>query len=294
MQRPDVLGIAIVNYRTAHQVAGLVHSVADRSTRTGPHVAVAIVDNSEQQPELAAVVDFARNSGMSSRLISGHGNVGYAAGNNLAASWLIDAGADVIWVLNPDTRIAGGTLASAMGHWPADGRGIAATTTVTAGGEKLPGLGVLDLWTGRSGLPAGGATPAAGKLTYVSGHSVLVTRRAWEDLAGFCEDYFLFYEEADLAVRSARLAIPTTVIDDLAVEHVGGATTGASRDLRAKSVLTYFHASRSCMIFFRKHHLGRVPLVAAARLAYAGRALVVAGGAAAAAIVRGVVAGLRA
>jgi GT2 family glycosyltransferase len=288
-----VLGIAIVNYASAEDTAGLVRSIVARNGGCGTHVAVAIVDNSDQRAELDQVAEFAAAHGMKSTVIHGHGNVGYAAGNNLAASWLLRHGAEVIWVLNPDTRITAGALAAVMDLRQNGERAIGATST-TSNGAVHADLGMLDRWTGQSGQPPAGGSTAGRKLTYPAGHSLVVTRRAWQELNGFSEDYFLFFEEADLTLRSARLGIPTAVIPDLIVDHAGGGATGASRDLRAKSVTAYFHASRSCMIFFRKHHRGRLPVAVAARLGYAAKALLRGGPAAARAIVRGTVAGLRA
>ncbi|MDG4802576.1 glycosyltransferase [Micromonospora sp. WMMD980] len=283
------LGIAVVDYRSAADTAGLVRSIVAHHHDPDLRVAVALVDNGDRRAPLEEVADLARRHGLLARVLHGHGNVGYAAGNNLAARWLRDAGADVIWVLNPDARITGGSLASAARLGAGDdGCAIGATAYRDGGGTVRPDLGAVDLWTGRSGRSAG---PRA--LTYVAGHSVLLTRAAFDGLGGFGEEFFLFYEEADLAVRSARLGVPVRVVADLLVTHAGGGATGASADLRAKSLLTWFHASRSCMIFFRRHYPRRLPVAVAARLLYAGRALLAAGPAAAGAVLRGTAAGLR-
>ena len=291
-----LLGISIVNYRSAGDTGCLIRSiVTGRATgpqATGPRIAIAIVDNSDQAAELSEIAGSAERAGVTVRGIAGHGNVGYAAGNNLAATWLLAEGADVIWVLNPDTRIAGGVLASALDVLHAGDRAIGATASVAPGGG--PDLGMVDLWTGQSGRPPAGGVPGSSKLVYAAGHSLLVTRRAWQDLGGFSEDFFLFYEEADIALRAARLGIPTTAVPDLAVEHTGGVATGATADMAAKSTTTYFHASRSCIIFFRKHYRHRVPFAAAARLGYAAKALLARRPDAATAVIRGTVAGLRA
>jgi len=295
-----LLGISIVNYRSAGDTAGLIRSiVTGRATgpqATGPRVAIAIVDNSDQTAELSEIAGSAERAGVAVRVIAGHGNVGYAAGNNLAATWLLAEGADVIWVLNPDTRIVGGGLASALDVLRAGDRAIGATASVAPGGGPGggPDLGMVDLWTGQSGRPPASGVAGSSKLVYAAGHSLLVTRRAWQDLGGFSEDFFLFYEEADIALRAARLGIPTTAVPDLAVEHTGGVTTGATADMAAKSTTTYFHASRSCMVFFRKHYRHRVPFAAAARLGYAAKALLARRPDAATAVIRGTVAGLRA
>ncbi|WP_433609666.1 glycosyltransferase family 2 protein [Dactylosporangium sp. CA-139114] len=290
----NMLGIAIVNYRSADDTAALVRSIVAHHDDPNLAVAIAIVDNSDEPAEVAPIAEHARRCGMVSTVLHGHGNVGYAAGNNLAASWLLGQGAGVVWVLNPDTRIVAGRLTAAFETLRCGGPVIAATTSAAPDGSGHPDLGAIDLWTGRSGRPAAGVAAAGRTLTYVAGHSVLVNRDAWLALGGFSEDFFLFFEEADLAVRSARLGIPTTVVAGLTVEHAGGGSTGATADLRAKSQITYFHASRSCMIFFRKHHRKRVPAAFAARLAYAARVLPAGGPAAASAVVRGAIAGLRA
>jgi len=275
-----LVGIAIVNYRTAEDTDGLVRSIVARNTGTATPVAIALVDNSAQQAQLAATVELATRNDIRCRLIAGHGNVGYAAGNNLAGRWLLDIGADVIWVLNPDTRLERGTPGQALDLLRFADRAVAATAAQPV---------AVDLWTGRSGP----GLASARRLPYVAGHSLLATRKAWEDLDGFSEDFFLFYEEADLAVRCAGLGIPTTTVPELVVSHAGGRATGARTDLRRKSRTAYFHASRSCMVFFRKHYPARLPMALAARLLYAGKVLLVAGPAAATAIVRGAIAGLR-
>jgi N-acetylglucosaminyl-diphospho-decaprenol L-rhamnosyltransferase len=303
--RPDAgLGIAIVNYRNAHDTAELVRSLAAANHSAANHgapnhsaiapVAVAVVDNSDQMAELEAVVRFAREQGMHAQLIHGHGNVGYAAGNNLAAAWLLREGADVLWVLNPDTRLTDGAVTAVLEIRRHGERAIGATPVAGTGRSPHPGFGVLDLWTGQSGQFSPGAAGGSRKLTYVAGHSLVITRRAWEDLGGLSDDFFLFYEEADLAVRCNRLGIPLTALPTPTVAHPGGATTGATTDLTRKSTLTYFHASRSCIIFFRKHYRRRLPIAVTARLAYAAKVFLRGSAGAAGAVLGGLAAGLRA
>jgi N-acetylglucosaminyl-diphospho-decaprenol L-rhamnosyltransferase len=289
-----MLGIAIVNYRSADDTAELVRSLIAHHDDPRLAVAIAVVDNSDEPARLAPAVEYARQHGAVGAVLHGHGNVGYAAGNNLAASWLLAQGADIVWVLNPDTRIVAGSLAATRDVLRPGGAAIAATTSAAPDGTGHPDFGAIDLWTGRSGMPAVDTANTGRTLTYVAGHSVLVTREAWQALGGFSEDFFLFFEEADLAVRSTRLGIPVRVVTGLTVAHAGGGATGATTDLRAKSRITYFHASRSCMIFFRKHHRGRLPVAFAARLAYAAKVLVAGGPGAANAVIRGALAGLRA
>jgi N-acetylglucosaminyl-diphospho-decaprenol L-rhamnosyltransferase len=274
------LGIAVVDYRSAADTEGLIRSIVDR--RADETVAIAIVDNGDEPADLEPAVAFARANGVECHVVGGHGNVGYAAGNNLAAAHLIRNGATVIWVLNPDTRVVDGHLKALAGVV-----GVAATSVRRSkAGPTRPGTGAISLWTGRSG-PGGG-------LTYVAGHSLVVDATTWQRLGGLSERFFLFFEEADLAVRCRALGIAASSVPEIVVTHAGGSATGATTDLRDKSATAYFHASRSCVIFFRRHRPWRLPVVVAARLGYAAKVLRVAGIGGATAVMRGVFAGLTA
>lgn len=278
------LGIAVVNYESAIDVRGLMASLAERSSDANLALFVAIVDNSDRPDPLDEAVSLAHQAGMTCKTFHGQGNVGYAGGNNLAAAWLLDQGVDAIWILNPDTRVVSGRLGSALDALGPDTRAIAATSRPETG---TPDVAAINRWTGQS---SPGETISG--LAYPSGHSLLIGRSAWAELDGLGSKYFLFYEEADLAMRARRLGIPTNVAADIAVAHGGGGSTGATYELRRKSRVTYFHASRSCMIFFRKHYPARLPVALAARLFYAARVLRQAGPTASLAVLRGLTAGL--
>lgn len=280
---PATLGIIVVNYRAAGDVTELVRSLT-LCELSSLSVLLVVVENGDEADELQPAGEVALAAGIKVKIISGHGNVGYAGGNNLGAEWLLAQGADVLWILNPDTRVLPGSLRSV-----AELAGTGAVLAATVRPDGSPDFGVTSGWTGQSGKSDGSGGRG---LSYISGHSILATAAAWNLVGGLCEDYFLFYEEADLAVRARTAGIATVVLPDLRVAHHEGRSTGSSTDLRRKSLITYFHASRSCMIFFRQHHPRRLPVAVAARLAYAGRVLVSAGPRPAAAVLRGVVSGL--
>src|SRR2546430_4636452 len=185
-----LLGVAIVNYRGATDAAGLVRSIV--GTLRGPDIdiALAIVDNSDEADELAPVMGYATANGISAALLQGQGNVGYAAGNNLAARWLLGQGVDAIWVLNPDARISAGSLDTVADLLETGCRAIGATVSPGPGGTVRPGLGTLDLWTGRSRPAPDDGTRPARRLVYPAGHSLLLTAPAWRALGGFCGDFF--------------------------------------------------------------------------------------------------------
>ena len=244
------LGIAIVNYRNANDTAELVRSLAATNDSVANHgatnhsatapVAVAVVDNSDQVAELEAVVRFAREHGMHAQLIHGHGNVGYAAGNNLAARFLMQARcADV--AVDPEPRHP---PRRRRGHRDAGPRGrrrraIAAPLRSPGPSRSAPPRlrNAIHLWTGQSGQLPPRPSPGTRKLTYVAGHSLAMTRAAWAGLGGLSDDFFLFLRggrpggplRPPRHPRHRRSPTPT-------VRHAGGGSTGATTDLTRKSV----------------------------------------------------------
>ena len=283
-----VIGVSVVNYHTADDVLALVTSLARCRRDAGTSVIIALVDNSEAPDHLGPAVDAAAAAGMRARVISGHGNVGYAAGNNLGAEWLLGKGADLVWILNPDTSVGPCDL-TAVTLLSSSDPAVGVTMRHDSG---RPDVNTTNLWTGRSGPAPVDGERAPTRLVYAAGHSVVLTGGAWAKLGGLSDAYFLFYEEADLAVRCRQLGIPMVTLSDVIVDHHGGRSTGASAELRRKSSLTYFHASRSCMIFFRRHYPRRLPVAALARVAYAARVLLAAGPVPAGAVLRGLMNGL--
>lgn len=286
------LGVLVVTYRSADGARDLLHDLALQPGAAQLHVSV--VDNSDDDAELAALDAALRglDAGLASLTITrAPSNLGYAAGNNLAYARLPTA-VDVVCVANPDLRVVAGSLTAAAQ------RVVDAPATVVVphnrtGDAVLDGTAAVHLWSGRSRqLAVTDRRPTPSWLTYPGGHFLLLSRELWEQVGGFCEAFFLYSEEVDLAIR-APLSRERIVSDaQLVVSHQSGGTTGSSHG--DKSAVTRFHASRSSVLVFRRHRAlrRRLPFVVAARTAH-GVALAVTrrGGLE---VLRGVAAGLRA
>ena len=118
--------------------------------------------------------------------------------------------------------------------------------------------------------------------------------KTWECVGGLCEDFFLFGEEADLTVRAVAAGIGIASTDLVEVDHEVGATTGATAVIDGKSAITLRQASRSAMIFSRKHNGYRTPIVVLSRLLLAAVVLARRGPTACLQVLGGIVAGLAA
>jgi hypothetical protein len=98
---------------------------------------------------------------------------------------------------------------------------------------------------------------------WVSGVSMLVRREVFATVGLFDEDFFLYFEEIDLAKRLRDGGFQTYFVADVVVYHVGGLSTGF-RDETRRMPGYWFDSRRR---YFVKHH-GRLYAAAcdAARL----------------------------
>ena len=196
MSQPSV-SIIVLNWNGRPYLAECLESLRSQSY-DGPHQ-VVLVDNGSQDGS----ADLVEASFPEVRLIRSPVNLGFAAGNNLAARQL---DTELLAFLNNDTRTdpnwldelvrsvtEASDIASAGGRilsW--DGK----TVDFMGGGATLTGLGMQFGY----GQPASVDAPAA-DILFACGGSMIVKRDAYLQVGGLDDDYFLFYEDVDLGWR---------------------------------------------------------------------------------------------
>lgn len=193
-------------------------------------------------------------------VLSGHGNVGYGRGNNLA----IDRSrARYHLVLNPDVELAPDALANGLAHLERHPEvGLVAASAFGPGGQALrlckrrPSVAVLALramprrHVPRAALPLlerydvapspDGCTDVTGQL--VSGSFMLCRRALLQAVGGFDPGYFLYFEDFDLSLRLGRVARVLWARDVRIVHHGGSASRKGwlHRRLFVRSAATFF------------------------------------------------------
>lgn len=146
-------------------------------------------------------------------LIHSGGNLGFAGGNNVGLKLAVERGFRWFWLLNTDTVVRHDTLPELLRRAQADsccgivgssliyysspgyvqamgGRLNTQTTSVSHIGEGLP----------VTSLPKDGRSVEK-EMAYVVGASMLVSRRFLETVGLMQDDYFLYFEEIDWALR---------------------------------------------------------------------------------------------
>ncbi|MEO0830107.1 MAG: glycosyltransferase family 2 protein [Pseudomonadota bacterium] len=245
----------------------------------------------EGEPDLAPVedVDFT--------LIHSGGNLGFAGGVNVGLAYLARVSEiEHFWVLNPDSVVPPGSLKALA-------RSIETGTPYALMGGRVVYFdqpdriqidgGLIKRSTGVTGnfnlgkSHARSTPPQPSELDFITGASMVASRQFYERTGPMREDYFLYYEEVDWAMRRGDL--PLAYCPGLLVYHHGGSSIGSPVFGRTASPFSLYFKHRGRAMFQRRFNPGSMSTTHAYTLAQAARTLLRSRGdfAAAGAILRG-------
>ncbi|MEM9600006.1 MAG: glycosyltransferase family 2 protein, partial [Pseudomonadota bacterium] len=221
-----LFSVIIVNYNGEAYLRRAVEALAGQSLSA---FEAFIVDNGSTDRSLASLSDLDDRF----RVIKAGENLGFAAGNNLAA---VQARADWIVTLNPDAFARPDWLANLC-------RAITRNPHVTMLGSMQIAADNPDLFDGtgdevsifgvayRAGYGKAVRTitedfpvfgPCAAAAAYRRDH--------FEAAGGFDERFFCYHEDVDLALKMRRLGGRAVQVHDAIVDHVGSGITGTASD----------------------------------------------------------------
>ncbi|KQN34194.1 hypothetical protein ASG37_06170 [Sphingomonas sp. Leaf407] len=255
-----------------------------------PDVPDSPVSLSERRPHGVAILDRAaaeRGEGGDAELllIRTGGNLGFAGGNNVGLRWALTRGCTHAWLLNNDTVVAAdalGALVRLADSDPAIGLVGSVLVEYHRPGRLQGYAGALDLrsFKGRHlGIGVAASDPAAAMLVdpvrphercYPIGASMLVTAAFLRDVGLMEERYFLYYEEADWALRGHPRYRVAIAADSIVYHKIGASAGSTPQGLSAQSTGFLYRSRLACARRFAQR---RVPWVAACILSEAGRAL---------------------
>jgi GT2 family glycosyltransferase len=215
-------------------------------------------------------------------LVRTGGNLGYAGGNNVGLRMaLASPDVDRVWVLNNDTVVGPDALSRLSARMDEDPRiGFCGSTLCYYDRPEMvqarAGM-TLNRWTGITRSLGQFTSPGdvdleeraavERSLFAVNGASVLVRREVLERVGLLPEDYFLYYEEPDWAVRARAAGYTLAYAPDSIVYHKeGGSTAGSSRENASKSLLADYYGVRARLLFTRKFFPWMLPTVYAGLL----------------------------
>jgi GT2 family glycosyltransferase len=286
-EQPDrSIGAIVVAFNSAEVICECLESLL---AQEGCAVRVVVVENASTDATAETIRDWARGrtdgrgqpllaeedgagGGADAQVILLHSgaNRGFAGGVNLGLARLARA-PEVrhFWVINPDAFADRGS-----------GRAILAAATAMPGYGLMGGRvcyaepphriqidgGLVNLWTGVSGNFNLGREPTAPlprpqDLDFITGANLVASRAFYEAVGPMREDYFLYYEEADWALR--RGTFPLAVAPGFTVYHHAGTSIGSPTLERLASPFSFWFKYRSRMKFVRRFNPLGLPVAVA-------------------------------
>ncbi|MBB3258023.1 hypothetical protein F4827_002889 [Paraburkholderia bannensis] len=210
--------------------------------KPGISIRLYLVDNGGM-PQVGDTLAALGRAGIDSTVISGHGNVGYGRGHNLAIE---QVSSRYHLVLNPDVDIETGALVEAIEFMDAHPQAGLLTPAIIDDTGKLQYLcrqfpALTDLFV-RGFLPRAARRPFEARLAryemraqinesdtiwdppIVSGCFMLFRTDVLKMLAGFDVRYFLYFEDYDLSLRTHDVARVVYAPAVRVLHHGGGAS----------------------------------------------------------------------
>lgn len=212
--------------------------------------AITVVDNDSGDGSFEKISTHVAARGLSHvRVVQSGRNGGFGAGNNFAMFDRLpdNSKPDYVYLLNSDAfpePDAIRVLRDYMDKHPHVG--LAGSRTVGADGElhetafRFPSIASEFEAASRSGpitkllrryivsLPV---PDKPTEVDWAAGASLIMRGTMLDQIGGFDETFFLYFEETDLCHRAARAGWPTHYVPDSQVTHIGSVSTGI-RDLK--------------------------------------------------------------
>jgi GT2 family glycosyltransferase len=211
-------------------------------------------------------------------LIDTGDNLGFAGGNNVGLRYLMARGDfDYVWLLNNDTVVAPEALNAMVARMQEKPHaGICGSTLLLYDvPEKVQarGGGWYCKWIGLpwhiGQLDHANDVPNVERverwMNYVVGASMLVSKGFLTDVGLMCEDYFLYFEETDWAMR-AKGRYSLAYAPESRVFHKVGSSIGTRSNPAKKSVVCDFYSVRNRLLFTWRYFPIAFPFVCATLL----------------------------
>jgi GT2 family glycosyltransferase len=206
-------------------------------------------------------------------LIRNGENLGFAGANNVGLRYACAHGDfSYAWLLNNDTVVDKGALGHLITRISQHSSiGMCGSTLLQyrnpkriqalGGGYYCRWIG-LPFHFGRFMTMGHLSSPkrAEAWMNYVEGASLLVSREFLDAIGLMNEEYFLYFEEADWAIR-AKGRFSLAYASESIVYHKIGASIGTSSNPLKKSPLCDYYSIRNRLLFTRRYHPVALPSI---------------------------------
>jgi len=182
-------------------------------------------------------------------------NLGYTGGNNVGIRYAMEHGAEYVWLLNNDTKVAADALTILIAAAGKDRKaGLIGPKILQMENPELAYsmVGRLNMWfpwpDRMEGKEENRVTGGAVRVDFLSGAALLVKREFVEKVGLLDERFFFYWEENDWCERGRKAGFHSLLVPDAKVYHKGGGASG-----KGWNEFTAYYLVRNWILFMRKH-----------------------------------------
>jgi GT2 family glycosyltransferase len=251
VDKPHTVAV-ILNWNSADATLQCVTSLQESNE---PRPSIIVVDNGSTD---SSWEELQRHETDLTLIQSGR-NLGFAGGNNIGIRAALEAKADYVWVLNPDTVIHPlclSELLSAAGNHPEAGVLVPkilyrehSNVVWYAGGSYDSVRAQPNHWG--IGAPDGADSNITCDVTFATGCSLLVSRETFERVGLLDEKYFLYWEDVEFSRRVLRTGYRICLVATARVWHHVGSNSG---DPVGRSPVYDYYNMRNRLWYVRGEH----------------------------------------
>jgi GT2 family glycosyltransferase len=252
MEQP-LISIISVNWNGLKHLQSCLASVIASEYK---HLEIIIIDNGSTDGSL----DFLRAQKSLIRLIENRCNLGYVSGNNQGFSL---AKGEYIAALNNDAIVEPSWLNDPVRYLQGDLRlGIVGCRLMDANKpgyidglfhEVMPDLGLRPYASGQKFDDSNPRMTKPGYVISVHGGAAIYRKKMIDELKGFDETYWAYYEECDLCMRAFLHGWKCLYVPSAIVHHIGAASFN-----RTSKKYFYFLSRNRLWFIFRSYPLSMI------------------------------------
>jgi GT2 family glycosyltransferase len=236
MSTTPLVSIHILNYNGGEDILRCLRSVQQLAFRD---FCIVVIDNASTDTSLARIqAEFPEV-----RIIRNTANLGFGAGHNVGIREALNQDTPFIWLLNQDATVAPDSLNSLVHAVQKDSQ-IGALSPIILNLDDTVWFesGKIDWWRMRAVH-----TPKNPFIDpeHLSGCAIFLRTEALRKAGVFDENFFLYYEDADLSLRIRQAGFRLLVEPKSKVWH----TEASNRQSELKTLWLVW----SGLLFFRKH-----------------------------------------
>ncbi|OGH23758.1 MAG: hypothetical protein A2958_03335 [Candidatus Levybacteria bacterium RIFCSPLOWO2_01_FULL_38_13] len=248
------VSLIIVSYKVKREIFNCIRSIIESKPKI--NFEIIVVDNDEKN----TIEEDLKKQFPRVKYVKSPKNIGFGAGCNLGSKY---ARGEVLFLVNPDTEVPEGTIDNLYNFLISD-KNIGAVSPILLNNRGVPYFvqgselinpinavfslsGIYKLfpknWIAENFFYKDWDRKAVREMDVVPGTSLMIKKKVFDEIGGFDEEFFLFFEEADLCKRLKIKGYRNYSVPDAKIIHFGGISTKKRNDIKeifSKSRFYYF------------------------------------------------------